>query len=442
MRKKIFALLFTVMVVIGFVAAKQSETVQTFNPFTVFGSYESERSDGGYYTIVDEKGKVLHQTAMGIFPGDEFIAQDNRRYKVSKVQGDMAYSEYVGTEKIAWDPAWDKYLGAATGAKEVQAANKQGGNRVGIYHTHSDESYVPTDGKSSEYGKGGIYKVGRSLGNSLLNQGIKVNHSYRTHDPHDTGAYHRSRRTAVELLKKRPLALIDVHRDAVPAQVYKTKIEGKPVTKVKLVVGRQNPHMSTNMAFAKKVKAYIDKTQPGLIEGIFIAKGNYNQDLSPRAMLIEVGSHTNSRYDAERGVSLFATAVPTVIGAETSPQNVRDDVQPPSNQPGEIRTERGSGGWRSIGWIIGIIFVGGAIFLLISTGSVKGSVDKLKHFSGTEFANFLGRKEVDPIKKDQEIKDSACPEGSCVEDVACPEGSCVEDVACPEGSCVESKEQK
>ena len=37
------------------------------------------------------------------------------------------------------------------------------------------------------------------------------------HDPHDAMAYDRSRRTAAELLKKNPIALLDIHRDAVPA---------------------------------------------------------------------------------------------------------------------------------------------------------------------------------------------------------------------------------
>ena len=47
-----------------------------------------------------------------------------------------------------------------------------------------------------------------------------------------------------------------------------------------------------------------------MIKGIFIAKGNYNQDLAPRSILIEVGTHTNSLEAANNGASVFASLLP------------------------------------------------------------------------------------------------------------------------------------
>ena len=35
--------------------------------------------------------------------------------------------------------------------------------RVGVYMTHTDESYIPTDGTASKPGNGGILKVGNVL---------------------------------------------------------------------------------------------------------------------------------------------------------------------------------------------------------------------------------------------------------------------------------------
>ena len=35
--------------------------------------------------------------------------------------------------------------------------------------------------------------------------------------------------------------MVDIHRDAVPPDVYQAEVEGKEVTKIKLVVGKQNP---------------------------------------------------------------------------------------------------------------------------------------------------------------------------------------------------------
>ena len=43
------------------------------------------------------------------------------------------------------------------------------------------------------------------------------------------------------------------------SQVYATNVEGTEATKVKLVVGRQNSNMSTNLELAKRLKAHMDE---------------------------------------------------------------------------------------------------------------------------------------------------------------------------------------
>jgi len=185
---------------------------------------------------------------------------------------------------------------------------------IAVYHTHSDESYVPSDGKESINGNGGIYDVGEVFVKQLKAKGFNVVYNKNNHNPHDVNAYNRSRKTASSLIKQTPTAIIDVHRDAVPPGEYQASVKGQDVTKIKLVVGRSNPNSQTNLQFAKKLKAAMDKVTPGLSEGIYMGKGDYNQDLSPRAMLIEVGAHTNSKEEAEKGVKLFANVLPTVLG--------------------------------------------------------------------------------------------------------------------------------
>ena len=73
-----------------------------------------------------------------------------------------------------------------------------------MYSTHSDESYVPSDGESSKLEDAGIYDVGEALAKSFEESGIEVVYSKETFHPHDAGAYRRSRRTAEELLKDDP----------------------------------------------------------------------------------------------------------------------------------------------------------------------------------------------------------------------------------------------
>ncbi|MGE5404598.1 MAG: stage II sporulation protein P [Candidatus Saccharibacteria bacterium] len=329
-----------------------SVMIVTSSVNAAFGAWEIERNDGTYNTLIDEKGLVLDQTSLPVYEGDEFIAPDNRRYKVVKVMDTTSYCKQVGTEDLSKIDGEDINLAGILGLTPVMGKNT---GTIAIYHTHSDESYVPTDGTDSKRAHGGIFQVGRALRDRLKNTGIKVVQDTTPHDPHDPNAYYRSRRTASRLLRQGALALIDVHRDSAPPQRYQTKVNGQTVTRVKLVVGRQNPHMAANMAFAKRLKAYIDKNETALDGGIFIGRGNYNQDLTPRAMLIEVGADTNSRYQAQNGVKRFAAAIPKVLGVSSST---------PASKPLST-TSSSRSDWTSVLWIIvaAAAIYGGYIFI-------------------------------------------------------------------------------
>jgi stage II sporulation protein P len=322
----------------------------------------TERADKGYYTIIGENDDILHQTAHILSKGDELITADNMRYQITEVKGDRAYTRLVGKEAEAkldvssGDSIWSRLLA-------------QGEKNIGIYHTHSDESYVPTDGTESVYGDGGILKVGKVFADKLKEMGYNVHHSTRAHDPHDVNAYYRSRRTASQLLQKNLSALFDIHRDAVPPQVYAGEVNGQEITKVKFVVGRTNPRFQSNLEFAKQLKAAVDKTHPGVVQGILIAKSDFNQDLAPRNMLVEVGAHTNSREAAERGVAMFAEALPKVLGTPGSPTTEIPDAE-----------NRGSG-W-TVFWIILLVVGAGLAYLYLNTGSLEGALDQLRNLYG------------------------------------------------------------
>lgn len=368
-----------------------------------------ERNDGGFYTVVDENGNKVLLTGWGIEVGDQFITENNKRYEIVSVEGDMGKAKFIGDINLSqYLPAENK-SGLFAGLLQPRIAEAQGG-KVAIYHTHSDESYVPTDGSESILGAGGIYKVGDAFAKALQNDGMDVIHSMAKHDPHDDMAYERSRRTVLDLLKQQPDAIFDVHRDAVPPEVYKANIDGQEVSKVQLVVGKYGPTGKQIEDYALQMKAAADKQHPGLIKGIFFAKGgDYNQDLHPRSMLIEAGAHTNDRASAERGVALFADIVPTVLG-KTGGGGAAAQSQAGATGLGTAAAGP-SGASKSIGWIIGLLVVGAAAFLFLSTGSFKEAGAKLKQFTSTEFTNFFGtlrrhrkNKENNKNEEDEEIK--------------------------------------
>ncbi|EAX46535.1 Stage II sporulation P family protein [Thermosinus carboxydivorans Nor1] len=349
-------------------------------------AFAHERNDGGYYTIVDEQGIPVYYTGWKVRVGDQCLTADNKRYEVYQIEGDTARARLIGQVNLAqYAPPTGGAMAMFEGLLQPRVARAQGG-KVAIYHTHSDESYVPTDGTESKLGAGGIYKVGDSFAQALKTKGLDAIHSQAKHDPHDDMAYERSRRTVLDLLKQQPDAIFDIHRDAVPAEVYKANVAGQDISKVQLVVGKYGPTSKQIEDYALQIKAAADKQHPGLVKGIFFAKGgDYNQDLHPRSMLLEVGAHTNTRDSAEKGIALFADVVPTVLG-KTAPGS-----QATNGSAGLGTAATGpSGASKSIGWILGLLVVGGAAFLFLSTGGLKEAGAKLKQFTSSEFTNFLG----------------------------------------------------
>lgn len=373
---------------------KEAASSNILNQFGIGGGFEQELKPGEFVSVIDSKtGQVIDKMSRVVYAGDEIIGEKNAHYRITKVKGNKAYAKNLGIAKgVVWKDEWDVQVANA----QVQATQANGKSQIAIYHTHSDESYVPSDGTESKPASGGIFEVGTALAQKLRNQGVTVVDDKTPHEPHDSNAYHRSRRTALKLLKDRPVALLDVHRDGVPdPDFYNKQIDGEPATRVRLVVGRQNPHMANNLEFAKTVKAYMDKNKPGFVREIFIGKGMYNQDLGPRALLIEVGTHTNTKQRAENGAQVFAEMLPPILNLNKAAAQ----PGPGQGDTTDVNPNEESTGWKTLGWIVGIVLLGGVAFLFISTGSLKGMSSKLGELRKTEFANFFGLKKVKKTDK-------------------------------------------
>lgn len=372
-------------------------------------AYSAEPYDSsehtGYVTIIDEHGAIIMQTGLNISPGDEFINEDNRVYQILTVDNNLARARFIRD---------DLSLGIEPEALPAQAQVVQGiaqapvdsPVKIAIYHTHTDESYIPTDGKSNMAGKGSIMQVGSAFAERLQQLGYSTNHSKTLHDPHDANAYHRSRRTFTKLLKEQPAALFDLHRDSAPLSVYKTTINGQDTARLLLVVGRQNQNHNTTLNYARQLKRQADKQYKGLVRGIFIARGNYNQDLNPRAILVEVGTQFNTRAAAERGITLFADVLPSLIApnrngaaqagpvAGQSPD--QGSGQSTAQAAGQAAAESSPPQVRSyltdIVLTLAALVAGILAYLYLSTGSWEEVKNKLKKFRKYEFTNFFGRR--------------------------------------------------
>ncbi|PKM78517.1 MAG: stage II sporulation protein P [Firmicutes bacterium HGW-Firmicutes-15] len=278
------------------------------------------RSDAGeqtnsYYVVKDTLGVTILETGLPVQVDDQYIDEHNVQYIVLKVDGKNAVADIVTKKEDSTNNSSGVSAMNLPYYKKSIPAQAAPGTHVVIYHTHTDESYVPTSAKASQPGAGDIYQVGNILTDSLQKSGVSVTHSTNAHDPHDINAYHRSRKTVTQLLTEGPDAAFDIHRDSAPASAYITSINGVDTSRVMIVMGRSNPNMKTNLQYAKKIKAEADNLYPGLVRGIFMGKGSYNQDLYPTALLFEVGTETISLDLAENGVRFLSDVITHVLAS-------------------------------------------------------------------------------------------------------------------------------
>lgn len=344
---------------------------------------EEEISKEKYYRILDEDEELITTMGRRVYVDDEYITSDNEYYRVYKVEEYTAYARLI--EKLELAPPENIRERETSGenaplpgAKEndiMMAQGEDGVTRaIAIYHTHNAESFVPTDGTHSIDGQGGIHEVGRAFQRALEDKGIRAIFSEDLHTPHDAGAYRRSRQTVLELLEQEPDAIFDIHRDSAPPGEYATAIEGVPATKILMVVGRQNPNMEVTRQFALDLKYISDQIHPDLIKGVMMAQGNYNQDLTPLNLLLEVGGHTNTREAAEHGITFFSNSVGHYFYGTEAENNIEEI--PPGGKAAERPLEEGHPIWLAIIRIIALAAVAGAAFFLLNVGTYDNFKEK------------------------------------------------------------------
>jgi len=338
------------------------------------------------FTLYDEEGNVLTHICGECDSGDEYISRDNQHYRVRQVDAaaQTAVAEHLGSADMP-DVSW-------LNMEDSQPVASVGQKKIALYCTHSDESYIEGDGTESVEGSGGIYDIANAFGKELEEMGVTIEISDATHLPHDAGAYRRSRQTAVELLKSQPNAIFDIHRDGIPdPDEYRTTVGTEEMSMVRLLVGKSNQNNEANMSFAKQIKAIADKTYPGLIKDIYMGKGAYNQDLAPRSVLLEFGTHTLPKELVLKSVKPMSEVVYKalfggVIGsAGTSDVSGRSAAQTEENSGEETPAVEDNTGSGWIIWLVLALVAGLGLFAFLSTGG-KGGMRKW----GRSFSEMTG----------------------------------------------------
>ncbi len=205
----------------------------------------------------------------------------------------------------------------------------KGENKVFIYHTHSWESFIPLipgatkpDDASSTNNEVNITFVGNYLKQKLEEKGIGVSHDttnmrdfLRNKNLNWAQSYKGSRQILQEKLAqdKNIMFPIDLHRDDARKNITKKTINGKDYARLYFILGRENPNYEKNKKIVTAINSYLDEKYYGLSRGIFIkdrksGNGVYNQDLSPNALLIEMGGVDNTPEELYASVDALVEA--------------------------------------------------------------------------------------------------------------------------------------
>ena len=200
-------------------------------------------------------------------------------------------------------------------------------NKVVIYHTHTCESYTPTE--QYQYTASGnfrtidlnfsVSRVGDELEKWLGTYGCTVIHDRTYHDyPAYNGSYSRSLVTAQNVLSTNQDAdiVIDLHRDAIADETYgpRVKIGDEYVSQLMFVIGTDGANSAhtnwlQNLKFAIKVQQKANELYPGLFKPIILRNSEYNQHVAKAACIIEVGSTGNTLEESMGAMKYLARII-------------------------------------------------------------------------------------------------------------------------------------
>lgn len=231
---------------------------------------------------------------------------------------------WEGSEQGEQDPTQEK--------KEMQTTD----HVAYIYHTHNSESFLPllpnvTNPNHAWHKDKNVTLLGKRLGEKLEEKGIKtlvdtsdIQALVKKKNMRYSQSYQISREVAVEALKqnKEVNMVFDIHRDSARKSATTAEVNGKKYAKTWFVIGEGHPNYEKNLQFAENLHYAMEKKFPGLSRGVYGKpktggnNGVYNQDLSDKALLIEIGGVDNTLEELNRTVDALAEMISNYYWSE------------------------------------------------------------------------------------------------------------------------------
>lgn len=193
----------------------------------------------------------------------------------------------------------------ATSQKKVAKTNKkikpisQILSDIVIYNTHANEAYK--EGKK-------VTDVANELSKRLVKEGIKSSFVKCIEPKNYAKSYSNSREVITKSVKNYSNSiLLDIHRDV----SNKKNNDPKRIT---FILAQSNPHYLENKKFAtslineinknKKIQATLFEYKNGIL--------SFNEDLSNKAVVIELGNDKSSNNDIENAMNELVLALKNI----------------------------------------------------------------------------------------------------------------------------------
>lgn len=199
--------------------------------------------------------------------------------------------------------------------------------RVYIYNTHQTENYSYK--KYEEYNiTPNVMMSSYILREKLNDKGIPT--LVETTNVKDllnasgwsyANSYKASRFFVEDTLKKYSSLdlIIDLHRDAIKKKASTVEIGNKKYAKILFVVGKEYKNYQKNLDLANLLDKKIKAKYPSLSRGVMLKGGSgvngiYNQDLSPKMVLIECGGMENTLEEVMNTLEVLAQIFSEYLG--------------------------------------------------------------------------------------------------------------------------------
>lgn len=190
---------------------------------------------------------------------------------------------------------------------KLMSNKKQKKPEVYIYNTHQKEAYAGKGLKEYNITPGVLmasYLMQAKLGEKDINALVledDITEYMNLNNMNYASSYKASRNFVSNAIKANPnlKLILDIHRDSISKDKSTVSINGKSYAKIIFVVGKEHKNANANLANATKLNNMIKAKYPTLTRGVLEKSGKnvngiYNQDLSDKAMLLEIGGPDNT----------------------------------------------------------------------------------------------------------------------------------------------------